>query len=623
MAGGEDNENDTIESLFDKLDKQELTPKASRASDTVEYSGGRGDVLLILNRFRIEGNSLCDIVLEVQGKLFPAHRNVLAANSRFFHAMFTSGMKESSQNLWKLHTVSACSFELVLNYFYTGRIVVTKATVEELLETASFLLLEPLKKACFHFLSEILAPENCFSLKILADKYSELCFSDQVRDLAEEHFQQCVENEHFLALTKDEVIDLISSDEIQVEKEEHVYFAILKWVKHNIKARKDCLPTLCRYLRVGSLSKNFLQDQLFSEQLIRDNNKCRRIFQQFLKQKEKHKVNSPSADTFRPSTDCVEVIIGAGTQYCVKAFCYDMKLKETFCLQDLPKTQINPDLVSIGRTVYIVGGMNGDLPNFAKVPCLRSFSFKTIKESGKKVGTKEWQEKAPFKTCRSSYAVTVFGNKIYVIGGRGEHWTFRTVEQYDPNTDFWVYVSPLNFARSDLSAVATRHYIYAIGGSSTGDANNARMLQSVERYDARKNKWTIVSPLNYERRYPETIYAHDKVFVIGGLGRNVDDILESSEVYHPAIDEWHLITPPPHLTSSYCNLLNLRGDIIMLYGGHGACKAVKYDDENDIWVDVKAVGPSDKIIFYSLCTVSLPRCYLNGLSPIPNDFFDE
>ena len=623
MAGDDALVNDTVESLFEKLDKQELSARTSRSSDTVEYSGGRGDVLLILNRFRIEGSSLCDVVLEVQGKLFPAHRNVLAANSRFFHAMFTSGMKESSQNRWKLHTVSARSVELILDYFYTRKITITKANVEELLDTASFLLLEPVKKACFHFLSEILAPENCFSLKILADKYSELCFGDQVRDIAEEHFQQCIENEDFLALTSDEVVDLVSSDDIQVEKEEHVYFAILKWVKHDIKMRKEHLPTLCRNLRVGSLSKNFLQNQLFSEQLIRDSNKCRRMFQQFLKQKEKHKVNSPCAAAIRPSTDCVEVIIGAGTQYCVKSFCYDMKKKETFCLHDLPKTQINPDLVAIGRTVFIVGGMNADIPNFAKVPSLRSFSFKTRKESCKKTRSKEWQEKAPFKTCRSSYAVTVFGNKIYVIGGRGEHWTFRTVEQYDPTTDFWVYVSPLNFARSDLSAVATRHHVYAIGGSSTGDANNAQMLQSVEKYDVRSNKWTIVSPLNYERRYPETVYAHGKVFVIGGIGRNVDDILESSEVYTPALDEWHLITPPPHLTSSYCNLLNLRGDIVMLYGGLGACKAVKYDDDNDVWVDVRAVGPSDKIIFYSLCTISLPRCYLNGLPSIPNDFFDE
>ncbi|CAH1274055.1 KLHL36 [Branchiostoma lanceolatum] len=52
------------------------------------------DVLLALNEQRTHGN-FCDIVLEVEGQMIQAHRNVLAACSSYFDAMFGGNMAES------------------------------------------------------------------------------------------------------------------------------------------------------------------------------------------------------------------------------------------------------------------------------------------------------------------------------------------------------------------------------------------------------------------------------------------------------------------------------------------------------------------------------------------------
>ena len=45
-----------------------------------------------LNKLRTQ-NQLCDIVINVEGRVFQAHRAVLAACSEYFFAMFTSGFK--------------------------------------------------------------------------------------------------------------------------------------------------------------------------------------------------------------------------------------------------------------------------------------------------------------------------------------------------------------------------------------------------------------------------------------------------------------------------------------------------------------------------------------------------
>ena len=52
-------------------------------------------LLFKLAQFR-ENGEFIDVRLKVDESIFPAHRNVLAANSDYFHAMFTNGMKESN-----------------------------------------------------------------------------------------------------------------------------------------------------------------------------------------------------------------------------------------------------------------------------------------------------------------------------------------------------------------------------------------------------------------------------------------------------------------------------------------------------------------------------------------------
>ena len=52
-------------------------------------------------KFR-EQEQFIDVRLKVGEDVFPAHRNVLAAESDYFYAMFTDGMKESNQEVIEL-----------------------------------------------------------------------------------------------------------------------------------------------------------------------------------------------------------------------------------------------------------------------------------------------------------------------------------------------------------------------------------------------------------------------------------------------------------------------------------------------------------------------------------------
>lgn len=79
-------------------------------------------LLTTYNGFRRTG-TLCDVVLEVKGQRFPAHRLVLASTSEYWKAMFTINMKEKAADTVPLKEILPKTVSTLLHYIYTGSFV--------------------------------------------------------------------------------------------------------------------------------------------------------------------------------------------------------------------------------------------------------------------------------------------------------------------------------------------------------------------------------------------------------------------------------------------------------------------------------------------------------------------
>ena len=624
---------ESLANLFELQDKERLIDLDLYASGGTTYIGRGINALLVLNKFRLEGEAgFCDVILEVEGRQLATHRCVLAANSQFFYTMFSSGMKESNQTVLSLKSVSFQSMSVILDYFYTREIVINDENVLELLNASSFLLVTPVKNACIEVLSKRLSSDNCFSIMQIAEQFGADELEKKAKDFIKLNFSILVNNEEFVSISQEELVHFISSDDIQVEKEEEVYQCVLKWVKHE-SSRVAVLPELLKQLRQGSLPKGFLESELTKEpQLVVADSHAVPLSKKGKKtkgtkrSKKSKSAKSAKGQQLRPSTEIHDVMIGIGTGDCRKTFCYDLNNKQVMALGDLSLFQFGPQVAVVGRTVYLVGGRTLTNGSVKRVSAACFDDVQKLKFSaGVKMGP-EWKEKAPCEEARLKASLVALGGLLYYIGG----WNLssgctNTVECYDPERDEWNSCAGLNTARCHSGCVATENHIFIIGGGTTIGQLRDSMLSSVEKYNPEGNSWSYVSPLKEARSHPNCVYWSGKIYAIGGIDNSLIQTLRC-EVYSPVTDEWEAIAQLPHPHCRSNNTIIVEDQItvpVALNMTDCSLDTLMYCVRSNTWEKSMNFSPSQRIVTFSLHTMKLPVLILQRMKRVlcPEDYF--
>ena len=184
-----------------------------------------------------------------------------------------------------------------------------------------------------------------------------------------------------------------------------------------------------------------------------------------------------------------------------------------------------------------------------------------------------WEECPPMLENRGSHGAASVGGVLYSIGGGGFRSNLSSCEAYeltstkssdsvDSETDgVWKCVAPLECSRHALAVVSTSNgaAVYAVGGWVDGKECSS----VVERYNPATNQWTTVAPLNQSRRlhgvasHPhanddssssssaDALLSSDRLYAFGG---NCDDPqwhTSTAEVYDPVSNQWSYIAPMP------------------------------------------------------------------------------
>jgi N-acetylneuraminic acid mutarotase len=106
---------------------------------------------------------------------------------------------------------------------------------------------------------------------------------------------------------------------------------------------------------------------------------------------------------------------------------------------------------------------------------------------------------------------------------------------YDPNRDQWIDMAPLKQERVDHFGASLGEWDYYVLGGYFYPSYNSKILQSVERYDWRTNKWEEVAKLNVGRIAAVVVVWKGEMYVMGGRAGMASS---PSSFYNPTIEKY-------------------------------------------------------------------------------------
>lgn len=211
-----------------------------------------------LNKMR-ENRSYTDVTLSVKGEVFHAHKLILAASSRYFDAMFSAGMKESSQTEVEIKgdylTVEA--FRLLLDFIYTSILPLTEVNVLDVLEAADQLEILSVVEKCSLFIVHNLTRDKFHletRLKIyrVADRHNLTELREQsLRALALRFGVICEEKGFMENITADELLLLLSRNDLSVPSETFLFTTVIAWIKYDQDERLSEAPRVLDKVRLA------------------------------------------------------------------------------------------------------------------------------------------------------------------------------------------------------------------------------------------------------------------------------------------------------------------------------------------------------------------------------------
>ncbi|KAK9526757.1 hypothetical protein VZT92_015440 [Zoarces viviparus] len=541
----------------------------------------------VFNELRLEG-TICDAVIKVEDVSFEIHRVILCKCSPYFLSLFTR-TSTPEKKVFDITGLSPEMMQLIIEFAYTGSVSVTWENVHELLLAAGQFNIMGVVQTCCDFLGEQLCPENCIGIF----QFTGICFATELRHKAYhyiiDHFEKVVFSEEFLQLPLQQLTNILCRNDLNVRNESIAFEAVLRWIAHVPDEREAHIPVLLSKVRLALMSIDYLRINVVSNELVKNNIKCRPIISEaisimchFLTNRRSqlcshfNRPRQPNAVllaigglSFNNSSEFIEA-------YDVRADCW---INTTNQLDHL---RTNHGTASLNGSIYCVGGFDG-VEHFNSV-------------SRFDLATHTWEEVAPMYYRRCYVSVTVLDECIYAMGGYDGHERLCTAERYRPETNQWSLIAPMQEHRSDASSTTLHNKVYVCGGF-----NGTECLETAECYSPETNQWTMIAHMNYLRSGLGIIAYAGYVYAVGGYDGFTR--LCNVEAYNPRNNTWYEMTPMSNPRSNFgIEVLDDRLFVVGGFNGFSTAYSVEtYDATTDEWSDACAMEISRSAL--SCCVV--------------------
>ncbi|KTG37259.1 hypothetical protein cypCar_00021175 [Cyprinus carpio] len=552
----------------------------------------------------------CNVELEAEGRVFHAHRALLAASSDYFRGMFTSGMKESQQELVSLLLVAAAKLEALLHYTYSGALALGWGCVFDLTCTSLQLQFQTAFSLCLNFLQQEIDAYSCLDVVSFAESYGMVDLLALANDYVLRHFQDVSVTPKFQDLPVEKLKKYLQSDSLCVPSELTVFRAVMSWIeafpRQRVKLARELMGTvqfplmtfkefkevksITSWPRIGAKK---LYDSLL-EEFCSSSSDVQSNFRAYMPKDTLVLVGGERiTDNFDKRRPCREMWFSNSLQNHVGL----VKKVEWRMLGTLPEKPRFSHGVGVMRgKLYVVGGRH----YYGKADTMNcTYRYDPIQNS--------WQRLTDMHERRGSFTLVVLNGKIYAIGGeRDSEVNMESVEVYCPNTNSWSFVCPLDQALSCHAASVWNGTIFLSGGFNS----QYQCLSSMTLYHPEQGS-TYLAEMTHDRALHCMETLGDRLYVAGGVSCDADGHLLDQlacEVYNPVANTWSVIMPfpVPHVGSASAVL---EGKVYVIGGycqeDYTDTKTVhRYDPATERWENMSITpGPNTYI---AACVLPIP-----------------
>ncbi|XP_054847800.1 kelch-like protein 40 [Eublepharis macularius] len=557
----------------------------------------------------LDHNKFLDCVLKVKGKEFPCHQLVLAACSPYFRAMFLSEGEESKKREVSLEDVDPEVMGKILHYIYTSELEITEQNVQDIFSVANMFQIPSIFTVCVSFLQKRLCLSNCLAIFRLGLMLDCARLAVAARDFICHQFALISRDEEFYQFSADELIAIISSDSLNIEKEESVFEVVMKWaVAKDRESRAQALPVVFESIRFRLMDKDYLKNHVEKHALVKSSPELLKKIQMVKDSHEgkftvvkkttgKKKKEKKTGDNIinggveegddKEEEDVLPGILNDTMRFGMflqdlifmisdsGAVAYDPGANECYFASvssQIPKNHVS--LVTRENQVFIAGGLYYNEDN--KEDPMNSYFLQYDHLDS------DWLGMPPLPSPRCLFGLGEAENSIFVIGGKelkeGEQ-TLDSVMCYDRLSFKWGEADPLPYAVYGHSVVSHNNLIYIIGGKG----NDKKCLNNLSVYNFSKFEWKELAPMKTARSLFGATIHNGKIYVAAGVTDS--GLTNSVEVYDIAANRWEDFTEFPQERSSV-SLVSLAGTLYLI-GGFATVETESGElvptELNDVW----------------------------------------
>ncbi|XP_051471138.1 kelch-like protein 29 isoform X4 [Apus apus] len=536
------------------------------------------EMLKELNQQR-RAKEFTDLKIIVEGKEFEVHQNVLASCSLYFKDLIKRSPRDSSRSGEKLElamsNLTADVLELLLEFVYTGSLIIDSANAKTLLEAASKFQFHTFCKVCVSFLEKQLTASNCLGILAMAEAMQCTELYNMAKAYALQIFPEVANQEEILNISKDDFISYMSNDSLNTKAEELVYETVIKWIKKDAAIRAQYAAELLAVVRLPFIHPSYLLNVVDNEELIKSSEACRDLVNEakryHMLPHARQEMQTPRTRP-RLSAGVAEVIvlvggrqmIGMNQRALTAVTCLNPQNNKWYPLASLPFYDREFfSVVSAGDNIYLSGGMESGV-TLADVWCYMSL-------------LDNWNLVSRMTVPRCRHNSLVYDGKIYTIGGVGVAGNVDHVERYDTITNQWETIAPLPKPVHSAAATVCGGKIYVFGGvNEAGRA--AGVLQS---YIPQTNSWSFIESPMIDNKYAPAVTLNGFIFILGGA------YARATTIYDP---EKGNIKAGPNMNHSrqFCSAVVLDGKIYATGGivsseGPALGNMEAYDPKTNTW----------------------------------------